>query len=236
MSKANTIQTTSTAGSAKMLRAMVGIGLICALLIVLTFEGTLPIIEKNKAEALEKAIFKVLPGTVTKKVFKLGENLVFSEITAEEKEAQLVYAGYDENGELVGIALEASGMGFADVLRILYGYDPEKQQVIGFYVLESKETPGLGDKIEKDPNFLANFEALDVSLKENQEAVQNTVKTVKNGEKENPWEVDGITGATISSRAIGDILGASTTEWVPLLYQNKEVFETVTKVEEKVQQ
>ena len=38
-----------------MLRAMAGIGLICALLIVLTFEGTLPRIERLKAEALEKA-------------------------------------------------------------------------------------------------------------------------------------------------------------------------------------
>lgn len=236
MSKATNIQANSTTGSAKMLRAMVGIGLICALLIVLTFEGTLPIIEKNKAEALEKAIFKVLPGTVTKKTFKLDDQQVFTEITNAEKEVPLVYAGYDENGELVGIALEAAGMGFADVLRILYGYDPEKEQIIGFYVLESKETPGLGDKIEKDPAFLANFEALDVSLKENEEALKNTVVTVKKGEKEKPWEIDGITGATISSRAIGDILRSSTAEWVPILHQNKKVFETADKEVEKAQQ
>ncbi len=77
---------------------------------------------------------------------------------------QVVYAGYDENDKLVGVAVEASGQGFADILRILYGYDPDKQKIVGFYVLESKETPGLGDKIEKDLNFLANFKALDVSL------------------------------------------------------------------------
>ena len=45
----------------KMLQAMVGIGILCALLIVLTYQGTLPVIEKNKAEALEKAIFKGFP-------------------------------------------------------------------------------------------------------------------------------------------------------------------------------
>ena len=39
-----------------------------------------------------------------------------------------------------------------------------------------------------------------------------------------PWEVDGITGATISSRAIGNILGESTAKWVPLIYQQKETF------------
>lgn len=236
MTNANTIPSTAPASSAKMLQAMVGIGLLCALMIVLTFEGTLPIIEKNKAEALEKAIFKVLPGTVTKKTFKLEDNNVFTEVTNKEKDASLVYAGYDENGELVGIALEASGMGFADVLRILYGYDPEKQAVIGFYVLESKETPGLGDKIEKDENFLANFKALDVSLKKDESALENTVVSVKHGEKEDPWEIDAITGATISSRAIGNIIGTSTAEWVPLLYDNKEVFETATQDTEKVQQ
>ena len=123
------------------------------------------------------------------------------------------------------MAIEASGLGFADVLRILYGYDPEKQAVVGFYVLESKETPGLGDKIEKDDNFLANFIALDVSLNENQDALKNKVVPVKQGDKENAWEVDGITGATISSRAIGNIIGESTERLVPLIYKNKNTFE-----------
>ena len=236
MSNTNTIQTNAAASSTKMLRAMVGIGVICALMIVLTFEGTLPIIEKNKAEALEKAIFKVLPGTVTKRTFQLNENDAFSETDSPAKEAQLVYAGYDNQGELVGIALEASGMGFADVLRILYGYDPEKQQIIGFYVLESKETPGLGDKIEKDEDFLANFKALDVALKEDMSTLQNTVIPVKSGKKQNPWEIDGITGATISSRAIGNTIATSTERWIPLLYKNKAVFEAKTADAEKTQQ
>ena len=51
----------------------------------------------------------------------------------------------------MGVAVEASGKATPDIIRILYGYDPENRQVVGFYVLESKETPGLGDKIEKDP-------------------------------------------------------------------------------------
>ena len=63
------VNTKSQASSMKMLQAMVGIGLFCALMIVLTFEFTLPAIEKNKAEALEKAIFKVLPGIEAKKSF-----------------------------------------------------------------------------------------------------------------------------------------------------------------------
>jgi electron transport complex protein RnfG len=225
MNETKSIQTVAPVSSFKMLRAMVGIGVLCALMIVLTFEGTLERIEKNKAEALEKAIFKVVPGISKKKAFRLDENNQFLEITDEEKSENIVYAGYNDEGKLKGIALEASGMGFADILRILYGYDLEKQAVVGFYVLESKETPGLGDKIEKDAAFLENFKALDVSLSADLSELKNKVVPVKQGDKKNPWEVDGITGATISSRAIGNILGESTAHWMPVIYKNKEVFE-----------
>ena len=40
--------------------------------------------------------------------------------------------------------------GFLSVfMGILYGYAPALDAVIGIRVLETKETPGLGDKIEK---------------------------------------------------------------------------------------
>ena len=224
MSTANSIPANTSSDSRKMLQAMVGIGILCALLIVLTYEGTLPIIEKNKAAALERAIFKVLPGVTQKQTFQLTPNGGFELGEPEDQSVPVVYAGYDETGQLAGLAIEASGMGFADILRILYGYDPANQTVVGFYVLESKETPGLGDKIEKDAAFLDNFVALDVALTDDLSALKNPVIPVKKGDKENAWEVDCITGATISSRAIGNIIGESTKEWVPLIYEQQEKF------------
>ena len=92
-------------------------------------------------------------------------------------------------------------------------------------MLESKETPGLGDKIEKEDFFLANFEALDVSLEDDGRTIANPIKAVKQGEKVNPWEVDGITGATISSVAIADMLRQSTAEWIPDLEGHQSIFE-----------
>lgn len=224
MKPAQTAPKNENANSKKMLLAMVGIGVICAFLIVLTFELTLPRIEKNKAEALEKAIFKVLPGIVKKKTFQLDDDKHFINVSGEDKKEEKVYAGYDENNQLVGVAVESSGLGFADVLRVLYGYSFDHQTIVGFHVLESKETPGLGDKIEKDLQFLENFKALDVSLAEDNSRLKNKVIPVKHGTKENPWEVDGITGATISSRAIGNIMGASTEVWIPIIYKNKNTF------------
>jgi electron transport complex protein RnfG len=224
MSTTNTAPAPTTPKSGIMLRAMVGIGVFCALLIVLTYEGTLPRVTRLKAEALEKAIFKVVPGITQTRAYQLDANNQFVPANAEDKEAEVVYAGFDDSGELLGVAIAAGEQGYADIIRILYGYDPEQQTVVGFYVLESKETPGLGDKIEKDTNFLANFRALDVSLNDNMSGLNNTVVPVKAGTKENPWEVDGISGATISSKAIGNALGKSTQKWVPLIYQNREVF------------
>ena len=219
MSKAATIPATN---SSKMIRTMAGIGALCGLLIVLTYESTLPRIKRLKAEALEQAIFTVVPEISSTRAytFKNGEF-----IAADENSEQVVYAGFDQSGELKGVAIEASGQGYADILQILYGYDPEKQQVVGFYVLESKETPGLGDKIEKDQRFLENFTALDVTLKEDLSGLINKVIPVKSGTKKNPWEVDGITGATISSRAIGNIISESAELWIPRIYKNREVFE-----------
>lgn len=201
---------------------MVGIGVLCGLLIVITYEGTLPRIERLRAEALQQAIFRVVPGIVETQPYSLKDNEI---IPAEGQDEKLIYAGYDSQGNFKGVAIAASGQGYADIIRILYGYDPVNQKVIGFYVLESKETPGLGDKIEKDTKFLSNFIELDVSLDNDMQAVLNKVVPVKNGTKINPWEVDGITGATISSRAIGNIIGNSTEELVPIIYNNQEVFQ-----------
>lgn len=234
MSLTNAIS--SSQSSMKMLRAMVGIGSLCGLLIVLTYEGTLPRIEKNRAEALEKAIFKVLPGISQTQKYYLDPNENFKPVDENYKEGTLVYAGFNNNDELKGIAIEARGQGYADIIKILYGYDPQEQKIIGFYVLESKETPGLGDKIEKDETFLDNFKALDVALNQGQNSLKNQIVPVKSGTKKNAWEIDGITGATISSRAIANILDVSTQYWVPRIFPKKANFKLMIKQETDIQE
>jgi electron transport complex protein RnfG len=205
--------------SLRMISTMGIIGLLAGALIVLTFQVTFPVIQKNKAEALERAIFEVVPGATSKRTYQVsGEGLEILE--GENAAVRKYYAAYDSTGALAGIAIEAAGQGFQDILRILYGYDPRCQCVVGFKVLESRETPGLGDKIEKDENFLANFEALDVKLAGDGASMAHPVEMAKRGEKTDPWQVEAITGATISSRAIANILRVSSTESVPFLTNN----------------
>jgi len=198
-----------------MYRAMVGVGVFCGLLIVTAFQVTQPIIERNKAEALQEAIFHVLPNASTSRTYRLDKAGDFKVLEGKAHGEQLVYAGYDDQEELVGLAVEAQGMGYQDVIGLIYGYSFAEEAIIGIQVLESKETPGLGDKIETDPGFLENFEALDVSLRDDLSELANPVVPVKHGEKTHPWEVDGITGATISSVAIAKILNQSAQYWVP---------------------
>ena len=203
-----------------MYRAMVGVGVFCGLVIVSVFQVTRPVIERNKAEALQKAIFHVLPSASTSTTYRLDENGRFEVLEGQGIGEQLVYAGYDDQEELVGLAVEAQGMGYQDVIGLIYGYSFADEAIIGIQVLESKETPGLGDKIETDQAFLQNFERLDVSLVDDLSELANSIVPVKRGDKTHPWEVDGITGATISSVAIAEILNRSAQYWVPRIRRN----------------
>ncbi|UCH85676.1 MAG: FMN-binding protein [Candidatus Latescibacterota bacterium] len=216
--------TAGSVSSSRMVATMGAIGVACGILIVLTFQLTLPRITSNKIAALEKAIFEVVPGAEKKTTFKLdGDTLV--PLEGEDEAAVKYYACYGGDNRLVGVAMEASGQGFADIIKVLYGYSPGKEAVVGIKVLESKETPGLGDKIEKDPNFIANFDSLDVRLNAGGTEMANPIVLVKPGQKTDMYQIESITGATISSRAITNILSASTAVTVPVITQNLQALE-----------
>lgn len=205
--------------SARMLATMGGIGLLAAVLLVFTYQTTLPHIKRNRARLLEKAIFEVVPGTQTKKVFTVDDSGNIVPLEKEDEKAFKIYACYGANQELLGVAIEAKGQGFQDVIHLIYGYSPEKQAIVGMKVLASTETPGLGDKINNDPEFLANFNELAIPLDPEGTKVTHPVELVKAGEKSEKWQITAITGATISSRAVTNILRQSTTKNIPMIMQ-----------------
>lgn len=210
--------------SLRMVLTMGGIGLLCGVLIVATFQLTLPIITTNKARALEKAIFEVIPAAKSKRTFKqVGDKL--EPLEGEDPLAVKYYAGYDDDGRLVGVALEASGQGFQDIVTILYAYSPECKCVTGMKVMASKETPGLGTKIDTDPDFRANFDALDVALTGDGQRIAHPVVLVKPGKKTEQWQIEAITGATISSRAVASIMEKSTSALIPVIEKNLDTLQ-----------
>ena len=148
--------------AAEMYRAIVGIGALCALVIVGVFQGTAARIRDNQARFLAAAISEVLPataGTVEVVIDDAGRLA-----RADAPGPLPVFLAYDRDGELAGAVVTAEGMGYQDIVRVLYSYSFERDAIVGMKVLETKETPGLGDKIETEPHFVANFEALDASL------------------------------------------------------------------------
>lgn len=202
---------------------VLGVGVLCSLAIVTTFELTRPIIRRNKIDQRRKAILDVVPEATTIGTFGFDTDKgSFYRESEDSESSELVFAGFDDAGSLVGIAMPAQGMGYQDNIQLLYGYSPAKEAVIGIRVLESRETPGLGDRIEKDPQFLKNFEQLDAGLSEDGETLKHPIEFVKAGEKTDAWQIDGITGATISSRAVADILQQSTNKWVPRIQRNRD--------------
>lgn len=196
--------------AARMVLVMGSVGLVAAVALVATFEFTKPIIERNRAEYLARSITEVLPSAQRNVAFVVeGDAFVPA---PPKSEGRRIFAGYDAADSLVGLAVEAQGQGYADVIRVLYGFDADCRCVVGLKVLESKETPGLGDKISKDANFVANFVRLE--MRPDGDA---TIEMVKNGEKTEAWQIEAITGATVSSRAITDLLAKSTGALLPVL-------------------
>ena len=186
-------------------------GRVSGLILVGVYLVTQPIILKNQAEFLTRAIFRVLPGTASVTTYVLsGEQLEqYESEDGSMPTENAVFAGYTDDGTLVGNAVPADGAGFMDTIKLIYGFDLGRRAVIGMQVLDSRETPGLGDKIIFDEEFHQNF----VELK-----VEPEIVGVKTAEKPRPSnEVDTITGATISSEAVITILNRSTTRWLPVL-------------------
>jgi Na+-translocating ferredoxin:NAD+ oxidoreductase subunit G len=208
-----------TTPSGKMITTMVLVSTICGVLIVGAFESTQDAIAKNNRIKLEQGVFKVLPGAASMREYAAttaGVQPLTTGATMPEGGVKF-YAAYDQAGALKGIAAEASGKGYADAVRVLYGYDVQCQCIIGIDVVSMRETPGIGDKIITDKAFLKNFETLDVRVNAEMTALANAVKVVKHGTKSNPWQIDAIAGATITSKAVGRGINDSAQKLLPKL-------------------
>lgn len=95
----------------------------------------------------------------------------------------------DKAGLPLGAAVESCTMGFADKLQVLVGFDQEGK-ILGYTILKSSETPGLGAKAAKW--FQKDGKGCIIGMSPAEKAL--TVS--KDG-----GQVDAITASTITSRA-----------------------------------
>ena len=101
-----------------------------------------------------------------------------------------------KDGELIGVAIQTmSNLGFSGDIKIMVGMTPDGT-IVNYKVLEHKETPGLGTKM--DDWFKTD--------KGNRSVIGKNPGKNKLTVKNDGGEVDAITAATITSRAFLDAI------------------------------
>ncbi len=146
--------------------------------------------ELNKKSAIEK----VIPSFDELKEAKFPVEMVVEDNIfkkAQAADSLVMYDGY-KNGEWVGTAVETfTDKGFSGRIKLMVGF-LSNGNINKIEVLEHKETPGLGSKMEigksKFPDQFLGKNPSDYKL-----------SVTKDG-----GDVDAITAATISSRAYCD--------------------------------
>jgi H+/Na+-translocating ferredoxin:NAD+ oxidoreductase subunit G len=184
--------------SSKLIATLAIAGALAGLVIVLVFQWADPQIQAHREAALRAAVLEVLNGPASYRSLYVTPDGLVEKLPegSDTVTAEKVFLGFDASGAPAGYAVTGAEPGFQDVIQLIFGYDVDSGRLLGMKVLESKETPGLGDKIIKDMNFVNGFQG-----------VSAPIVGVKQGAgtgSEN--EVDMITGATISSRAVIGII------------------------------
>lgn len=168
----------------KVIIVLVLIAMFSAMLLAYVSKVTEGPIAENKKAETKRAIKIVLKGL---------ENITYPDNPAQmeiDKSPVKYFKAVDNDSAVVGYALIVKGPnGFTNDFDMMVGLD-SVGQIIDTYVLDHKETPGLGDGMLKEP-FKAQFRG---------KTLQNTKWNVtKDG-----GDIDALTAATITSRAFTD--------------------------------
>lgn len=166
----------------KMLATLTLIGIISAVLLSEVNSWAVPKIIANRKAETERAIFVVQPNATK---YKTIENINFE-----------LYEAFDDNDNSLGYALPYEGNGFQGKIRLIIGLHKDLKNMIALEVLEQVETPGLGTKVT-ETHFTNQFKNL---------IIKPEIKLVKGVPAQDQNEIQAITGATISSKAIVRII------------------------------
>jgi H+/Na+-translocating ferredoxin:NAD+ oxidoreductase subunit G len=174
----------------KMIVTLTVIGVISGLILSFVYSWALPKIEANQITETKAAIYKVLPETKDYKKVVKGELEYFKCL--------------DSSKNIIGTAIICKGNGYQGEIKLMIGVNADFTKFTGMIVLEQLETPGLGAKIV-EKKFTDQFSKL---------AVRPPIEYVKGIAPEKPNEIQAIAGATISSKAVVEIINKTVEEWM----------------------
>lgn len=168
----------------KIVGVLTTVCVICAFLLSFVCSSAKEKIILNADKRIQDAITNLAPQT------KKSEKL--------QIEDQAVYKLSGSDGKFFAYAFIAEGEGYQGVIKILAIIDPALSKLEGIEVVESSETPGLGAKINDQP-FDSQFKGLSVTSD-----IECTKEKPSKGN-----QIEAITGATVSSLAVVNILNKS---------------------------
>ena len=144
-------------------------------------------IDNVQAQKKQSALNAVLPGFD-------GAIIPIPTTLPDDKDPVTVNVAVNKDNTLFGAAVETyTNKAFGGTFTLMVGFDVDGN-ILGSEVIKASETPGLGDKINKNKsNFAEQFAGM------NPATSNFELKVKKDG-----GEVDAITAATISSRAYCD--------------------------------
>jgi electron transport complex protein RnfG len=160
-----------------------------------------PTIEANKInETLERVPELVFGAAHAAELSQSGMEITPISVGVDKAGKTVRYNVYEtkSDGQLAGWVTKSAGQGYADKIEVLIGFDPGVEKITGIFVLDQKETPGLGNKI-LEADWRGQF--LDKSTAQPLMPVKGQA-TASN-------EIDAITGATISTKAVTDIVNTA---------------------------
>jgi electron transport complex protein RnfG len=162
-----------------------------------------PVIESNKTnETLEKVPELVLGRALAAKMATEGQTLEIAprQVSVQKAGRAKFYSVYEARyqGGVKGWVVKTKGQGYADTIELLLGLSPDLHTITGLFVLDQKETPGLGNKIITD-SWRGQF--IDAPA-------DRALVVVKTGAAR-PGEIDAVTGATISSKSVTALINTA---------------------------
>ncbi len=157
-------------------------------------------IQINQQVKLQRVILKVLGVPVDEKAPNRGVIQAFERrVKAIEVKQQTLYVGYGEGGkQITGYAFPVGGAGFWGPVYGMVSVDPEASRIMGIAFYRHSETPGLGARIT-EPWFTKQFAGLPLFPVEGDKKIFFLKPA---GPGKGPNELDAITGATGTSRAV----------------------------------
>jgi Na+-transporting NADH:ubiquinone oxidoreductase subunit C len=132
-------------------------------------------------------------------------------------ENSLNYYECKTNNNLEGYIIPVSGKGLWSTINGFLALNPDMNTVKGITFFEHGETPGLGGEIEKDW-FTSQFVGKKI-FDVNQNLVSVAINKGKVSEVTD-HEVDGISGATLTTKGVSDFLLFNLKNYEEFLTQN----------------